>query len=103
MWVALLVPRLSLSKMESATPVQILDVAVCFALHANAHVKGMNPSVLPSAMSKIFGQTGSFRLGKAYNLEEGKLLIQTYFAQLKTNIVSYLAHGGEVGFKVIGK
>ena len=36
-------------EMESATRVQILDVAVCISIHANALGKGINPPVLAMA------------------------------------------------------
>ena len=39
--------------MESVSPVQILDYAVCVSLHANAFQKGMNPSVLLPIMRKL--------------------------------------------------
>ena len=38
--------------MESATPVQFLDDAVCVLFCANAHKKGINPSLLYPAMGK---------------------------------------------------
>ena len=59
--------------MDSATQVQILNEAVCFLSCANTLRKGMNPTIFPSAMDKIVGQTGLFKLGVAASLGEGKL------------------------------
>ena len=55
--------HLASKEIELETQVQILDGAVCISLHANAHVKGLNPSVPTSAVGKIFGQTGFFSFG----------------------------------------
>ena len=39
--------------------------------------KGMDPTILPSAMGEIVGQIGLFSLGMANGLGEGKPWIQT--------------------------
>ena len=46
-----------------------------FAFH-NTLGKGMNPTILPSGMSKIVEQTGLFSLGMASSLGEVKFWIQ---------------------------
>ena len=38
--------------MDTATRVQILDVAVCISYGANTLGKGMYPTILPQAMGK---------------------------------------------------
>ena len=43
---------LSSSELESVTQVQIWEEAVCFSLHANALGKGIDLSVLSTAMDK---------------------------------------------------
>ena len=63
--------------MDTTTQVQILDETGCISHSTNTLGKGMNPIILPLAMSKIVGQTGFFSLGKATSLGEGKLWIQT--------------------------
>ena len=55
-------------------------------IRANVLQKRMNPSVFPSAIGKIVGQTKFFSLGKATNLGEGE--------HLKIDLVSPLASGG---------
>ena len=48
--------------MELMSQAQILDEAVCISLGANTFGKGMNPSVLPPAMSEEQDRLGSFAL-----------------------------------------
>ena len=50
--------------MDMATWVQILYKAVYISHIANTLGKGMNPTIPPSAMGKIGGQSGVFSLGK---------------------------------------
>ena len=38
--------------MDTATRVQILDVAVCISYRANTIKKGMNPTIFPQAIGK---------------------------------------------------
>ena len=38
--------------MDTVSQVQILDKAVCILRNANTLGKGMNPTILPSAMGK---------------------------------------------------
>ena len=45
--------------------------------NTNTIGKVMNPIIIPSAMSKLVGQTRLFSLGWATSLGEGKLWIQT--------------------------
>ena len=45
----------------------------CISRSTNTLGKGMNSIILPPAMGKIVGQTGSFSLGEATSLGEGKL------------------------------
>ena len=47
-----IVKQLVSLEMASTTQVQILDEAVCVSLYTNTLWKGMNPSLLPSAMGK---------------------------------------------------
>ena len=49
------------------------DEAVCIAHSTNTLGKGMNPTILTSAMGKIVGQIELFSLGMATGLGKGKL------------------------------
>ena len=60
--------------MDTATRVQILDVADRISHNTNTLGKGINPIILPPAMGKIVGQTRFFSLGEAMSLGEGKLV-----------------------------
>ena len=59
--------------MDTATRVQILDVADCISHCTNTLGKGMNPIILHPAMGKIVGQTRFLSLGEVTRLGEGKL------------------------------
>ena len=48
--------------MELVIRVQILDKVGCVSLDDNALGKGMNPSLLPPAMSKQYDRLGSVAL-----------------------------------------
>ena len=48
--------------MESVTRVQILDETGCISLCVNDLERGMNPSVLHSAMGKLLGRLGYLAL-----------------------------------------
>ena len=61
--------------MDTATRVQILDEADCLSHCTNTLGKGMNPIILPPAISKIVGQTEFFKLGEATSLGEGKMTL----------------------------
>ena len=63
--------------MDTATQVQILDTSISILRGTNNLEKGMNPTNLTSAMSKIVGQSGLFSFGMATDLGEGKVWIQT--------------------------
>ena len=56
-----------------ATWVRILDSAVWIWQSSNTNGKGMNPTILSSAMVKQGDQTGLFNFGMSTNLGEGKL------------------------------
>ena len=47
-----------------------------YAVASSREHHGMNPTILPSAMGKIVGQTGLFNLGMATCLGEGKLCLK---------------------------
>ena len=55
------------------TKVQILDKAAYISHSTNTFGKGMYPTILSPAMSKIVEQTGFFNLDNATSLGEGKL------------------------------
>ena len=59
--------------MDTAPQVQILDETDCISHSTHTLGKGINPIILPPAMSKIEGQTRFFSLGEATSLGEGKL------------------------------
>ena len=63
--------------MDMATRVRIIYEAFCISHNANTSGKGMNPTILPLAMSKIVEQIGHFNLGMTTDLGEGKFCIQT--------------------------
>ena len=60
-------------EMDMATRVHILDENDCILHSTNTLGKGINPIILPPAMSKIVGQTEIFSLGEATSLGEGIL------------------------------
>ena len=62
--------------MNMVNQVQILDKAICIWHSTNTLGKGINPTILYPAVSKI-GQTGIFSLGMTTSLGKGKLWIQT--------------------------
>ena len=59
-------------EMDTATRVQILDETDSISHSTNTLGKGMNPVILPPAISKKQGRLGSC-LGEATSLGEGKL------------------------------
>ena len=63
--------------MDSVTRVQILEEAVYHLHRANTLWKGMNLTILPSAMYELWEKSGLFNLGMATSLEERKLWITT--------------------------
>ena len=62
--------------MDMANLVQLLDKAVCILCSINTLGKGMNPTILFSAVDELVRQTGLFNFGMATSLREGKLWIQ---------------------------
>ena len=65
----------TLRDIDSATRVHTMDKAVCFTHSTDTLCKGMNATILTSA---IVDHTERFKLGVATNQREEKLWIQTY-------------------------
>ena len=57
--------------MDTVTRVQILDETDFISHTTNTLGKGVNPIIIPPAMSQLVGQTGFFSLGEAASLGEG--------------------------------
>ena len=52
--------------------IQDLGEVVCISHDVKIFGKDMNPIILVTAMGKIIGRIGNFKLGMATTLEEGK-------------------------------
>ena len=79
--------------MELVTQVQILDKAVCISLYANTFPKGINQSVLSSALGKYLGRLISLTLVRQPVSEKENSEFETALLCFKIDFVSHPACG----------
>ena len=83
--------------MDTATRVQILDEADCISHCTNTLGKGMDPIILPPAMSKRLGRLRSSALVWQLVWEKENSEFQPVKLRLKIDLVSYPAIAEGVG------
>ena len=77
--------------MDTATRVQILGETDCISHSTNTLGKGMNPNILPPAMGKIVGQTGSSALVRQLVKEKENSEFKPVKPRLKIDLLLYPA------------
>ena len=86
--------------MDTATRIQLLDKAICISHSANTPGKGINPTILPSAMDKWLDRLSSLTL--VWQLAKEKQISELRPVKLvKSYLVSHLARAeGLVNIRV---